>query len=214
MRKIRFFSILLCLALLFHICPVNHAVLATSEISTFQQKTEEQYAISYQLTSSYGAITDYDATDWYVFFAYTERSANVDAYDLNGDFAFSLSFENREKGSISLRCQDGLLYVSTKYGNVFIFDGAELVERISSKEAKDQGFHYAWFENKPRQVALRWFRLYILDDSGGKKTVVPIPFAVVVDLISRNIPVAIIVSLLLVGLTRELLNRKRKRKIL
>lgn len=153
------------------------------------------------------AIGDYDATNDYIFFAYSERIAVVDAYDMNGNYVFSIQFDQNNRGAISIRCEDNLLYVTTKEGNLFVFDGDNLVAAHSEKDAVAQGYHWSWFEGKKRNVALIGMTFYTLNSDGSFENKIPLPFDIVWGIYSNYLlPAAMVFAVVLT------LYRKKKSK--
>lgn len=130
-----------------------------------------------------GAISDYDATEQYVFFVCAEKTASAEVYDMNGQYAFSISFRNKSNGGVSVRCVDGLTYFQTKCDNVFVFDGSTLIEKMNYSEAQEKGYTYYWFVEKDRAIAVRGLYLYRVD-TGEEQTKIPVPFHVLYHLYS------------------------------
>lgn len=151
----------------------------------------ENYAISYAKSKRFESIVDYDATNNYVFFAYSEKTAVVDAYSMNGDYAFSIIFGFREKGSISIRCESNYLYVFTKYGNVFVFENDHCVKAINASSASEQGYGWKWFENKQRKIGLTDFTLY--RQGSEDNTRIPISMDILWGLYSRYFIILVII---------------------
>ena len=84
-----------------------HLNVEKQPVNVISPKPDERSVVSYtEGSDSAGAISEYDATGDYIFFSYSERTAVVDAYDFDGNFAFRLRFENKENGALSIRCQD------------------------------------------------------------------------------------------------------------
>lgn len=171
-------------------------VSATKQFDNEPTDMIERFFVSYELGTQRPSVVDYDATNEYVFFAYSENIAVVDAYNMSGEFAFSILFTFREKGSISVRCENNLLYVSTKLGNVFIFDHDQLIDVIESSSVTEKGYGWKWFEGKKRNVSLIGINMYKLNQEGSKSGTIPIPFNVIWGIYSSySLVVAIIFAL-------------------
>lgn len=153
-----------------HLALSAHAAQAANDA---EQIVTENYYISDTPVNSWITINDYDATDQYVFFAYSDPPW-VEAYDLDGNFLFALGFQSRKNGAMDIRCQDGLLYVSTRHGNVFIFDGKNLVDKMSRDQAAEAGYVSYWFAEKAPRVLLDGFALYHLDETGEIQSEIPV----------------------------------------
>lgn len=185
---------ILFLALLFG--KFSFQAYAAEQVDNASPDTAERYYISYKLGPQRPSVVDYDATNEYVFFAYSENITVVDAYNMSGEFAFSILFEFREKGSISVRCEDNLLYVSTKFGNVFVFDHDQLLEIIEASSAAEKGYGWKWFEGKQRNVSLIGTNLYKLNQEGDILYSIAIPFNVIWGIYSAySLIVAIVFAL-------------------
>ena len=185
-------------------------IIANSAVQTENTSDDinENYAISYEKGKRYESIVDYDATDNYVFFAYSEKTSVVDAYNMNGDYAFSIIFGFREKGSISIRCEGNFLYVFTKYGNVFIFENDYCVKAIEANSASEQGYGWKWFENKQREIRLNGFTL---QRHGSEDNIrIPIPIDILWGLYSRYFIILVIILAIILQIFRSGLFKKTK----
>ena len=61
----------------------------------------------------------------------------IDAYDLSGQYLYTIHLlDDSQKGSIQIDCRDGLLYVESRHGAVYIFDGLDLLEHTERDEAE------------------------------------------------------------------------------
>ena len=127
---------------------------ALSEYSYSQQQKNEKYHITQVSPQGYGDdIKNCDATDEYIYIGCSDQ-ALIDVFYADGSYAFTLHFSRANNGGLKLCCRDGYLYVLTKYKNVFIFYGEELVEQITSEAAKQLGYTSSWFNSDERN--LRW----------------------------------------------------------
>ena len=174
-----------------------------------QENPDENFVVTYsESTDSAGAMGDYDATADYVFFSYSERTSVVEAYDFDGNFAFRLHFEGKKNGAIDIRCQDDLLYVKSKYTNIFVFDGDQLVRMMSYQEARAEGYGGAFFSERSNTVTQRWGRFYRLNEDGSLGSKINLPFHITVDFYKKMVPLLIIPILWIAVTIKE--HRKRK----
>ena len=172
---------------------VPHLNIEKSPVQIVSENPDERSVVTYtEGTDSAGAISEYDATGDYIFFSYSERTAVVDAYDFDGNFAFRLHFENKENGALSIRCQDDLLYVSSKYDNVFVFDGDTLIRQMTYQEAREEGFKGSFFSERSKKVTQRWGRFYRLNEDGSLGSAIKLPHAVSVDYYKYVVPFVLI----------------------
>ena len=141
--------------------------------------TAEGYRISYTGADRTGVLSDYDATEQYIFFSYSEKLSVVDAYDQSGQYAFSIHVEEKNNGVVYIRCVDNLLYILSKNDNVFVFDGDTLVRYYPAKDADALGYDFYWFYEASSNVVLRGFRLMRLDAEGNIGGQVTVPNSVI-----------------------------------
>lgn len=115
-----------------------------------------------------GNYSFWDATDSLVFFSYSEQTSQVDAYDYNGTYKYTISLAYRDRGSVSIRCQDNLLYIKSKYGNVFVFDEKEQINMFSSEDSKSNGYTETWFQQRSVPVKngiTKFYRYRLAEES-------------------------------------------------
>lgn len=117
----------------------------------------------------------FDATDSLVYFAYSEQYACVDAYTYDGVYQFTISLTYRDRGSVSIRCHDNLLYIQSRYGNVFIFDGDQLVDTIPSEDAKERGFTLSWFQERSTPIKIMFNKIYRYSETGDIVSTISLP---------------------------------------
>lgn len=172
-------------------------------------KSVEAYYITEGPYTRRSSVYDYDATDQYVYLAYPDDAA-VDVYDLNGHYQFSITFEHRERGDLLLQCVDNLLYVRSKYGNVFVFDGRELVEQMDSDYASNSIYTYWWFAEKTHSLSLKGFSLYKTDSSGVIQQKIQLPFEILLQIHTVNIPLCVIILLSVIYLLQRIQQKPRR----
>jgi len=131
---------------------------------------EEKWFVSYRQGDRSNMFSDCDATYDLIFFAYTDHSSFVDAYDHNGNFQFALFFEDKQNGVLDIRCTEDLLYVSTKSQSVFVFDRDKEVLKMTYDEARQNGFTDAWFSEVNPNFRLDKEQAYIVDGQGKQVT--------------------------------------------
>lgn len=83
-----------------------------------------------------GLFDQVEGTDEVIYFSYN-MAGYIDAYDLSGQYLYTIHLlDDSQKGSIQIDCRDGLLYVESRHGAVYIFDGLDLLERLERDEAE------------------------------------------------------------------------------
>lgn len=194
--------LLFTIALLLVVLPIS--------VSADSVPSVEKHQVLYGLGKRSGSISDYDATSEYIFFAYAEQGAVVDAYDFEGNYAFSLSFESRERGSISLRCYKDLLYVNTKKGNVLVFDGTCLVDQYDIDASRANGYTDQWFNDKRRNISAEGLALYRLDEAGVRREKIAVPRSIVWQIHQNILPFYIVAIVFVIHLIKTMFNQRKK----
>lgn len=190
---------------------VPHLNIEKPPVQIVSENPDERSVVTYtEGNDSAGALGDYDATGEYVFFSYSERTAVVDAYDLDGNFAFRIHLENKDNGGIRIRCQDELLYVDSKYNNVFVFDGDTLIRQMTNQEAREHGYAGSFFTEPSKTVAQRWLRFYRLNDDGSLGPALNLPISVTADYYKFVVPFVAIPVVWIMVVIRE--RRKEQQK--
>ena len=156
-----------------------------------------------------GNSSSYDITDTHIYFLYTERASCVDVFDHNGSFQFSLHFSGRENGSMFIRCHDGYLYVSTKYGNVFVFDGEQQIARFSEADAKLNGFDVHWFTNRDNTTKFGWGTMRVYNSDGNLTSTIKLPVAVFMREIYGVLIFSACVFVILIQMMRKRLYKRK-----
>ena len=83
-----------------------------------------------------GLYDQLEGTEQVVYFSYN-MAGYIDAYDLSGQYLYTIHLLNdSQKGTIQIDCRDGLLYVESRHGALYIFDGLDLLERMERDEAE------------------------------------------------------------------------------
>ena len=83
-----------------------------------------------------GLFDQVEGIEEVIYFSYN-MVGYIDAYDLSGQYLYTIHLlDDSQKGSIQIDCRDGLLYVESRHGAVYIFDGLDLLERLERDEAE------------------------------------------------------------------------------
>ena len=83
-----------------------------------------------------GLFDQVEGTEEVIYFSYN-MAGYIDAYDLSGQYLYTIHLlDDSQKGSIQIDCRDGLLYVESRHGALYIFDGLDLLERLERDEAE------------------------------------------------------------------------------
>ena len=86
-----------------------------------------------------GLFDQLEGTGEVIYFSYN-MAGYIDAYDLSGQYLYTIHLlDDSQKGSIQIDCRDGLLYVESRHGALYIFDGLDLLKRMERDEAKSRG---------------------------------------------------------------------------
>lgn len=112
----------------------------------------------------------------YVFFSYSVGSF-VDAYDHNGIYQFTIIVPDSQNGTVSIRCDGDLLYISSKQDLIYIFDGTEQVDCLTDEESELAGYDWRWFNDQPGLEKDKNY-IYLKDENGNIVLQATIPNAV------------------------------------
>lgn len=98
-----------------------------------------------------------DASEESIFVSYASRGV-VAVYDWSGKYRYSLAFFSNTNGSLSMRCEDNLLYVSDHENYEFIFAEDTQLEVMSPSEAvHSKGWYH---ETREQPVEIRQDKIY------------------------------------------------------
>lgn len=156
-----------------------------------------------------GAVEFTDATDEYLFLGYSHMSTCVDVYDRNGNFQFSILFADIQKGRFRMRCEGDLLYILTRKGQLFVFDGSTEVMRQTADEAENSGYSKEWFQKRSYSITISDEIIEGVDSSGEDIFEFPLPNGVRVN--TKQSPflqlmILLLVILVVLYMTRTLRN--------
>ena len=173
----------------------------------------DTWVICYQQGVRNSDFYQYDATDNFIFFSYSEYSC-VDVYNMDGIFQFTLIFPNKQNGGVNVRCIGNNVYISTKDSEVYVFDGTQEIAHLSRDEAVSNGYDSSWFRNKDGCMAVDSEWISIFDTNGTiiiriqtptiiKQTIPPVGLELLIK------PFVVIVSVLFLAIAN--LFRKKNR---
>ena len=151
----------------FAVCVLFGVVLPAERAKTPQ--ADEDWFAGYQLGGRQSRYSKCDATNDLIFFAYD--SSFVDAYDTEGEFQFTLYFENKQNGGFAIRCEDQKLYDSTKSHTVFVFDSDQEVSRMNLEETRQNGLSWVWFDEEKPNFRIDNDYAYVTDPQTNEETV-------------------------------------------
>lgn len=88
-----------------------------------------------------------DATQDTVYFCYFSGSY-IDAYNMQGEYQYTITLHySSRNGGTSIHCTDDLLYAKSRDNDVFVFDGTNMLKRITHDEARELGCHFLNLES-------------------------------------------------------------------
>lgn len=88
-----------------------------------------------------------DATRDTVYFCYFTGSY-IDAYNMQGEYQYTISLHySSRNGGTSICCMDNLLYAKSRDHDVFVFDGTNMLKKITSDEARELGCYFLNLES-------------------------------------------------------------------
>lgn len=112
-----------------------------------------------------------DATDDMVYFSYT-KGWYIDAYNNQGEYQYTIMLRTSQNGSVGIHCTEDLLYVRSKDGTVFVFDGTDMVETLTSEQAGERG---CYFLDMDGRAYVSEDYIYRVNSDGEWTGVCPIP---------------------------------------
>lgn len=192
----------------FALC-VLYGVVFRSERGKTPQAEEDWFA-GYQLGGRQSTYSECDATNDLIFFAY--GSSFVDAYDHEGEFQFTLYFEDKQNSVFEIRCEEQKLYVSTKGHTVFVFDRDQEVDRMNLEEARENGFSYPWFDEEKTNFRIDKDYAYVIDPKTNEETVFQLPQAIKSKVNNHKIGMVIMACAVIVLICRIAYDSIRKSK--
>lgn len=101
-----------------------------------------------------GPVEFTDATGEYLFLGYSHISTCVDVYDRNGEFQYSILFDDIQKGRFRMRCEGSRLYILTRKGQLFVFNGSTEVLHQTADEAAHYGYTKDWFQERNYRITI------------------------------------------------------------
>ena len=200
--------ILIWLTLLLYLCTSLPICAAASEAKDNPKAEEEKFAAIEEAIVGYqeggtGNYCSYDATDSLVFFAYSDHSSCVNAYNHAGEYQFTINLSYRENGSIAIRCHENKLYVYSKYGNVFIFDGSQCIEKLDADTADQRGYTSIWFSKRTVSIKRHFTKILRYNESGEITDEIMTPISVIWDDISAVVVTGVVVVCIIIRIIRE-----------
>lgn len=112
------------------------------------------WGISGQRGARGEAFHQCEGTDALVYFGYFFSDV-VDAYDLSGEYQYTIHLPDAQNGGLVINCQDDLLIAAAANGEVFVFRGTELVERLDYKTARERGYRASSGDRDSRYTITR-----------------------------------------------------------
>ena len=82
-------------------------------------------------------VTMIEGTDELIYVTY-EKESCIDAYNLNGEYQYTIQLPDARNGLVSIDCRDDILIASSKDNVVYLFRGTELLECMDHEEARER----------------------------------------------------------------------------
>ena len=83
-------------------------------------------------------ITHIHGTDELIYFAYNAEPY-IDAYDLKGNFRYTIQLPGAARGGVDLECRDGILIANSETDVIYLFRGTEFLESMDRDQARERG---------------------------------------------------------------------------
>ena len=82
-------------------------------------------------------VTMIEGTDELIYVTY-EKESCIDAYNLNGEYQYTIQLPDARNGLVSIDCRDDILIASSKDNVIYLFRGTELLECMDHEEARER----------------------------------------------------------------------------
>ena len=112
-----------------------------------------------------------DATLDTVYFCYFD-GCYIDAYNVKGEYQYTITLNDSQNGGTSIYCTDDLLYAKSKSNDVFVFDGTNMLEKITYDEAMELG---CYFMNLESEVYVSEDSVYRVLEDGRQEFLFALP---------------------------------------
>ena len=107
------------------------------------------FVVFYEELSNTAQIKKIDATERYIYILYSGFGV-VAVYDWTGAYQFSMAFFTNTNGTIKMRCDNELLYVSDHEHYEYVFSGDSLIHKFEPTD--EENLHYGgWFSQMTTQ---------------------------------------------------------------
>lgn len=182
------------------------------QAETTEPKIQERPVISYTQSSS-GYAGDIAATKDAVFVAYNEKMAAIEAYNYRGVYQYTILLADAQNGGIRLWSDGDILYVSSKYGNVFAFQGKQLLWQMDVGEAREQGIddYFA----RPSNVSVDGNTVIVMNEENQIAAKVPLPIRTTMQIHGQKIMLYVmLVVVILCAVVPILKDRRTNRRTL
>lgn len=172
--KIRTFLIILCIVLWF---TMSIPKVADASDNPNQEKLSGSgWYISGIRGERDEGFRQCDATQDMVYFCYFTGSY-IDAYNMQGEYQYTISLHySSQNGGTSICCMDNLLYAKSRDNDVFVFDGTNMLKKITSDKARELGCH---FMNLESAVYVSKDSVYRILDNGEHEFLFDLPKEVI-----------------------------------
>ena len=112
------------------------------------------WGISGQRGARRGLFDRCEGTDDLIYFCYSGEDM-VDAYDLSGEYQFTINLPDAQNGGLLIDCVEDLLIADAANSDVFVFRGSELVEKLDYQAARERGYRASSFDTESRYAITR-----------------------------------------------------------
>ena len=107
-------------------------------------------------------ISQIDTSEEYIYIAYSTHGV-VAVYNWSGEYQYSIAFYSDTNGTLGMRFEDGLLYVSDYPANEIVLSGVEL---YASYTQPDTPHLAGWFrEQKELPLVIKNGKIYDLNNN-------------------------------------------------
>lgn len=150
------------IAILLWVMIMFHPMLNASDNPAQQTILGEGWSITGVRGERNSKVTMIEGTDEQIYVTY-EKESCIDAYDLNGEFLYTIQLPDARNGLVAIDCRDDMLIAESKDSVVYLFRGTELVECMDHEKASARDLNPVWGD---RDSDYRFTRTHVIRADG------------------------------------------------
>lgn len=136
--------------------------------------SSDTWVIGYENAIRKGDYSTPGATNDLLYLPY-RISDCVNVYDHHGNFQYAIHFPYRQNGTISVRCNERLAFITDKDHVTYVFDGTKLLDQFRPEEAESNGYSPLWMMETGECQEYDGDTLYITNQFGETLHTIQMP---------------------------------------